>query len=326
MPTPDPRLAIDLAGLKLASPLILAAGTAGYADELADAFDLSILGAVTTKSITREPREGNPTWRIVPSKAGMLNAIGLANPGIDRFVDEIVPRLERVPTTVIGSVAGTAIEDYAAVCSKMEPIAALPAVELNVSCPNVHGGTEFGVDPAALAQLVRACRAELQTTKLLVKLSPIAVGQPGIVAVATAAVEAGADGLTIANTVPAMGIDVNTREPVLSNTTGGLSGPAVHAIAVKLVHDVHRALPATPIVGLGGVMDWDDAAEFVLAGASAVGLGTALFADPRRPKRLLRQLSRWLDAQRAASINDLRGAVAPHRGVDGLSPAARSEE
>lgn len=316
MPTPDPRLAIDLVGLKLASPLILAAGTAGYADELADAFDLSILGAVTTKSITREPRDGNPTWRIVPSKAGMLNAIGLANPGIDRFVDEIVPRLERVPTTVIGSVAGNAIEDYAAVCARMEPIAALPAVELNVSCPNVHGGTEFGVDPDALSQLVRACRDEMKTTKMLVKLSPIAVGQPGIVAVAIAAVEAGADGLTIANTVPAMGIDVNTREPVLSNVTGGLSGPAVHAIAVKLVHDVHKALPETPMIGLGGVMDWDDAAEFVLAGASAVGLGTALFADPRRPGRLLRQLSRWLDAQDVKSINDLRGSVASHRGVD----------
>ncbi len=316
MPTPDPRLAIDFAGLKLASPLVLAAGTAGYADELGDAFDLSILGAVTTKSITREPRVGNPTWRIVPSKAGMLNAIGLANPGIDRFVDEIVPRIEGVPTTVIGSVAGNAIDDYAAVCARMEPVAALPAVELNVSCPNVHGGTEFGVDPAALSELVRACRAELRTTTLLVKLSPIAVGQPGIVAVATAAVEAGADGLTIANTVPAMGIDVNTREPVLSNTTGGLSGPAVHAIAVKLVHDAHKALPETPIIGLGGVMDWDDAAEFVLAGATAVGLGTALFADPRRPKRLLRQLSRWLDAQGAQSINDLRGAVAPHRGVE----------
>ncbi|MEL7483280.1 MAG: dihydroorotate dehydrogenase [Planctomycetota bacterium] len=309
MPTPDPRLAIDLAGLKLASPLILAAGTAGYADELADAFDLSILGAVTTKSITKEPREGNPTWRIVPSKAGMLNAIGLANPGIDRFMDDIVPRLERVPTTVIGSVAGNAIEDYAAVCARMEPIAALPAVELNVSCPNVHGGTEFGVDPNALSDLVRACRAELTSTKLIVKLSPIAVGRPGIVEVATAAVEAGADALTVANTVPAMGINVNTREPVLSNVTGGLSGPAVHAIAVKLVHDVHRALPNTPILGLGGVMDWDDAAEFVLAGATAIGIGTALFANPRQPKRLLRELSRWLDAQNAQSINDVRGGV-----------------
>lgn len=309
MPTPDPRLAIDLAGLQLASPLILAAGTAGYADELADAFDLSILGAVTTKSITKEPREGNPTWRIVPSKAGMLNAIGLANPGIDRFMDDIVPRLERVPTTVIGSVAGNAIEDYATVCARIEPIAALPAVELNVSCPNVHGGTEFGVEPQALSDLVRACRAELSSTKLIVKLSPIAVGRPGIVEVATAAVEVGADALTVANTVPAMGIDVNTREPVLSNRTGGLSGPAVHPIAVKLVHDVHRALPNTPIIGLGGVMDWDDAAEFVLAGATAVGVGTALFANPRQPKRLLRQLSRWLDAQNAQSINDLRGVV-----------------
>ncbi|MEO1585172.1 MAG: dihydroorotate dehydrogenase [Planctomycetota bacterium] len=311
MPTPDPRLAIDLAGLPLASPLILAAGTAGYADELADAFDLSILGAVTTKSITREPRDGNPTWRILPTKAGMLNAIGLANPGIDRFIDQIAPRLARVPTTVIGSVAGNAIEDYAAVCSKMEPVGHLPAVELNVSCPNVHGGTEFGVDPDALGSLVRACRAELTTTKLIVKLSPIAVGRPGIVEVATAAVEAGADALTIANTVPAMGIDVRTRRPTLSNATGGLSGPAVHPIAVKLVHDVHRAIPGVPIVGLGGVMAWDDAAEFVLAGASAVAVGTSLFAGPRAPVRMLRDLARWVESQEARSIASLRGAIEP---------------
>ncbi len=309
MPPPDPRLAIDLAGLRLASPLILAAGTAGYADELADAFDLSILGAVTTKSITREPREGNATWRIHPAKAGMLNAIGLANPGIDRFVDEITPRLTCVPTVVIGSIAGNAIEDYAAVAERMDAIDALPAVELNVSCPNVHGGTEFGVDPDALSELVRACRSELGRTKLLVKLSPIAVGAPGIVEVATAAVEAGADALTIANTVPAMAIDPNSRRPILSNVTGGLSGPAVHPIAVRLVHLVHRALPETPIIGLGGVMDWDDAAELILAGATAVGLGTALFADPRTPVAITRRLSRWLDTQRLASIKDLIGAV-----------------
>lgn len=230
---PDTRLRTSLASLKLASPLVLAAGTAGYTDELGDAFDLSQVGAVTTKSITREPREGNATWRILPTKAGMLNAIGLANPGIERFMDEIVPRIDRVPTTVIGSIAGNAVEDYAAVAEAMDAVDALPAVELNVSCPNVHGGTEFGVDPEALCSLVAACRSELSNTRLLVKLSPIAVGAPGIVEVAAAAVEGGADGLTIANTVPAMGIDVSTRKPVLSNVTGGLSGPAVHPIAVR---------------------------------------------------------------------------------------------
>lgn len=305
----DPRLAIDLAGLRLASPIVLAAGTAGYADELADAIDLRLVGAVTTKSITREPREGNATWRILPTKAGMLNAIGLANPGIERFIAEIVPRIERVPTTVFGSVAGNAVEDYAAVCERMDRVETLPAVELNVSCPNVHGGTEFGVDPDALTSLVRACRAVLTRTRLFVKLSPIAVGAPGIVEVAHAAAEAGADALTIANTVPAMRIDVRSRRPVLSNITGGLSGPAVHPIAVRLVHMVHRALPSMPIVGLGGVMDWDDAAELVLAGATAVGVGTALFADPRAPRRLNRGLARWVATQRVGSIRELVGRV-----------------
>ncbi|MEM9165418.1 MAG: dihydroorotate dehydrogenase [Planctomycetota bacterium] len=310
---PDPlrqtRLSTTVAGLELASPIVLAAGTAGYADELRDAFDLSEIGAVVTKSITREPRPGNETWRIVPSKAGMLNAIGLANPGIERFVDEVAPRLGRVPTTVIGSIAGNAADDYAAVAERMDAVEALPAVELNVSCPNVHGGTEFGVDPEALRGLVAAVRGVLARTRLLVKLSPIAVGQPGIVEVAQAAVEAGADGLTIANTVPAMAIDVNARRPVLSNVTGGLSGPAVHPIAVRLVHLVHRALPEVPIVGVGGVSAWDDAAELILAGASACQVGTALFANPRAPIRLNRDLAKWVAAQGESCVADLVGRV-----------------
>jgi dihydroorotate dehydrogenase (NAD+) catalytic subunit len=307
--TPDPCLSIDVAGLRLRSPLVLAAGTAGYADELADAFDLSLVGAVVTKSITRQPREGNAPWRILPTKAGMLNAIGLANPGIDRFLAEIVPRIERVPTVVIGSIAGNAVEDYAHVARAMNSVEALPMVELNVSCPNVHGGTEFGVDAAALSDLVRTVRAELSRTKLLVKLSPIAVGSPGIAEIAAAAVEAGADGLTVANTVPAMAIDVRTRRPRLANVTGGLSGPAVHPIAVRLVHLVHRRLPSVPIAGVGGVMDYDDAAEFILAGARLVQLGTSLFADPRSPGRISRRLAGWVRSQGAAAVGELVGTV-----------------
>lgn len=309
---PDPRLSIDLAGLRLSSPVILAAGTAGFSDELADVLDLSQIGAVVSKSITREPRAGNKTWRILPTKAGMLNAIGLANPGIDRFMSEIAPRLTDTPTIVIGSIAGSSIEDYAHVARQMETVEALPAVEINVSCPNVHGGTEFGVDPVALADLVVAVRDELKSTKLFVKLSPIAVGQPGIVDVAQASIEAGADALTIANTVPAMGIDVRTRRPVLSNVTGGLSGPAVHPIAVRLVHAAYRGVAhqaGIPIVGVGGVTDWDDAAEMILAGASAFQVGSALFADPKIPAKINKQLSRWMNTHRVDSIKDLVGQV-----------------
>ena len=309
---PDPRLSIELAGIPLRSPILLAAGTAGFSDELADVLDLSQVGAVVSKSITREPRPGNETWRVWPTKAGMLNAIGLANPGIDAFMADIAPWLKSTPTTVFGSIAGTSVEDYAHVARHMDTLEELPAVEVNVSCPNVHGGTEFGADAGALRELVTAVRAELRNTKLIVKLSPIAVGQPSLSAIARAAIESGADALTISNTVPAMQIDVATRRPVLSNVTGGLSGPAIHPIAVKLVHDVYRNVAreaGVPIIGAGGVSAWDDAAEFILAGASAVEMGTALFADPRAPVRMNSKLSRWLNTHRVHAVKDLVGQV-----------------
>lgn len=308
----DPRLSVEVAGIPLRSPIVLAAGTAGFSDELADVLDLSRVGAVVSKSITREPREGNKTWRVWPTKAGMLNAIGLANPGIDAFMSEVAPRLKATPTVVFGSIAGTSVEDYAYVARQMDSVEALPAVEVNVSCPNVHGGTEFGVDAGALRELVSAVRAELRRTKLIVKLSPIAVGQPGLVAIARAAIESGADALTVANTVPAMGIDVRTRRPVLSNVTGGLSGPAVHPIAVRLVHEVYRGVAreaGVPIIGAGGVSAWDDAAEMILVGASAVQVGTALFADPRGPVRMNAGILRWVNSQRVGGVKDLVGRV-----------------
>lgn len=306
-------LATSLGPIGLRTPILTAAGTAGTLDELADCIDLARLGGIVTKSITREPRDGNQTWRILPERAGMLNAIGLANPGIERFLADHAPRIARMDTTVIGSIAGNAIEDYAEVARGFATIDAMKAVELNVSCPNVHGGTEFGVDPVALADLIVACREQLDGKPMLVKLSPIAVGQPGIVDMAIAAIEAGAGGLCLANTVPAMAIDVRTRRPKLANVTGGLSGPAVHPIAVRLVHMVYRGVAkdaGVPIVGIGGVMTWRDAAEFILAGASAVEVGTALFVDPRAPKRITKGLAKWARSQGAASITDLVGALA----------------
>jgi len=312
---PDPQLETELCGLRLASPVILAAGTAGTLDEIGQVLDLSRVGAVVTKSITPEPRAGNPPWRVAPERAGMLNAIGLANPGVDAFLRDHAPRIPGLATTVIGSIAGFSIDDYARVARAFDAIEAMPAVEVNVSCPNVHGGVEFGVDPGALRELVGAVCERLASTKLLVKLSPIAVGKPGIIEVASAAIEAGADALTISNTIPAMAIDVATGRPRLGNATGGLSGPALHPIAVKLVHDVFRAVAkdaGVPIVGLGGVLSWRDAAEFVLAGASAVAIGTGLFVDPRIPGRINRGLARW--ARRSslggdATVGSLVGRV-----------------
>jgi dihydroorotate dehydrogenase (NAD+) catalytic subunit len=322
---PDPFLATSIAGLALPSPVLLAAGTAGTLDELADALDLAALGGLVTKSLTPLPRDGNPHRRILPTDAGMLNAIGLANVGIAAFVRDYAPRLASVPTAVIASVAGFSIDDYVLVASRLAPLQSLQAIELNVSCPNVKHGTEFGSDPASLADLVREVRRVLPIHRLFVKLSPIACGPVALAHIARAAIEPldsppagpnqrpGADALCVANTIPAMAIDPHTRRPRLANVTGGLSGPALHPVAVKLVYDLSHALArptGTPIIGIGGVLTWEHAAEFILAGASAVQIGTGLFADPRTPARVTRGLAHWVRAQRATSIADLVGAVA----------------
>jgi len=338
--TPDPLLQTDLAGILLRNPVILAAGTAGLLDELggrSGPLDLSRIGAVVTKSITREPREGNNTWRIIEHRAGMLNAIGLANPGIAAFEEHTAPKAASVPTVVIGSVAGFSIDDYvtAAACMDQwaepgystvkrasEPTApqqpgargSIPAIELNVSCPNVHTGLEFGLAPEPMRELITAVRPVVKRAKLIVKLSPAA---PDIVGVARQAIEGGADALTISNTYPAMAIDVHTRQPRLSNTTGGLSGPGLHPIAVRLVYEVYRKLAkdahgpgrGVPIIGAGGVMRWEDAAEFILAGATAVQMGTALFVDPRSPLGVVKGLGKWVRAQGCNSVRELVGAV-----------------
>ncbi len=317
----DDMLAVSVAGVALRNPVMLAAGTCGYVDEMAEVLDLTRIGGLVTKSITAQPREGNATWRIIEARGGMLNAIGLANVGVDAFVRDYAPKIaaaNRRGVTVIGSVAGYAIDEYARVCAAMDGIEGMPAVELNVSCPNVHGGCEFGADPRLLAELLREVRPVLRNKKLFVKLSPIATptsssgGQPGIIEIARAAVECGADALCLCNTMPAMAIDVRTRRPRLANRTGGLSGPAIHPIAVKIVYDVYRAAcrqGGTPIVGIGGVLTWEDAAEFVLAGATAVEMGSALFADPRSAARVVKGLGGWVRSQGAGSIRELVGAV-----------------
>ncbi len=321
-------LSTNLAGLNLSNPVMLAAGTAGYLDEMGDVLDLKRIGAVVTKSITTKPRDGNATWRIIESRGAMMNAIGLANMGVDAFMRDLAPRVASVPAKVVGSISGFSIDEYVTVAAAMNSIEAIGAVELNVSCPNVHMGVEFGSEPKLLAELIAAVRPVLTTTRLFVKLSPIAAGRPGIVPIARAAVEPisagittqpagpnqrpGADAVCLANTMPAMAIDVRTRKPRLSNVTGGLSGPAIHQIAVKLVHDVYRGFAkdtGTPLIGIGGVLHWEDAAEFILAGATAVEMGTALFIDPRSPLAVVKGLEAWTKAQGAASISELIGAV-----------------
>lgn len=322
----DAILSTSLAGLTLRNPVILAAGTAGYLDELSDAIDLAEVGAVVTKSITALPREGNPTWRILPAQVGMLNAIGLANVGIDAFAKDVAPRISSVPTRVIASIAGYSVDDYVKVAAIMDDIEALEAVELNVSCPNVHGGCEFGADPAQLRTLIAAVRPALARVRLFVKLSPVAVavGGIGIAELARAAIQGdgrsiggptgrtGADAICLCNTLPAMAINVHTRKPELANVTGGLSGPAVHPVTLKIVHDAYRKVckdAQTPIVGIGGVLRWEHAAEFILAGATAVQIGTGLFADPAIPARVAAGLASWARNQGVAHASDLVGAL-----------------
>jgi len=302
-------LSIDLAGTKLRNPIVAAAGTCGYVRDFAHVLDPSSIGAIVTKSITREPREGNPPWRIVDVPRGMLNAIGLANVGVEAFIRDKAPDAATTDTVVIGSIAGDCIDDYVAVAAAMDAVNGIPLVELNVSCPNTDDGLTFGEHPHALRELLAAVRPALPRTRMIVKLSPN-VGD--IVAMARAAIEEGADALALINTVAALAIDVESRQPRLSRGKGGLSGPAIHPIAVRMVHEVYDAIARdanVPIIGLGGVMAWPDAAELILAGATAVGMGTSLFVDPKSPLRVRRGLERWVQRQGASSIDELRGAV-----------------
>ena len=325
----DPILRTDLAGIPLRNPVILAAGTAGYLDEFQDALDLGKVGAAIGKSITAKPRDGHETWRIIESDAGMLNAVGLANMGVEAWSRDlaptIAPRAAAIGLLPFGSISGFSIDEYAEVARAMDAVEALPAIEINVSCPNVHTGSSFGETPDLLRDLVGTLRAAMTRTRMIVKISPLVFGP--LVEIARAAIEGrgvpggpgnrpGADILCVSNTMPAMAIDVRTRRPRLSNVTGGLSGPAIHPIAVRLVHHVYTSVArdaSVPIIGLGGVLKWQHAAEFILAGASAVGMGTALFVDPRSPIKVARGLAKWAASQGAANISELVGRVETSR-------------
>lgn len=318
-------LATSLAGIDLRSPIILAAGTAGLLDDVVGAIDLTVVGALTTKSITPLPREGNNTWRILPGgSAGMLNAIGLANPGLDCFLRDTATKARSLPCRVFVSVAGFSIDDYVQCAANIDAFIAdsggpnpsnIHAIELNVSCPNVKTGTEFGHTAPLLRDLLDAVRPQVSQARLFVKLSP---ATPDLMSVVRAACEGGADAVTLGNTYPAMAIDVETRRPALSNTTGGLSGPALHPITLKHVHDARRRvmLPraeakqsTVPIIAAGGVMSWQHAAAYILAGATAFQLGTSLFADPRTPNQVAKGLAKWVGRQGVRSVSELIGAV-----------------
>lgn len=296
------------AGLTFQNPVLLAAGTAGYGREVAGVVDLDALGGLVTKAVSLEPRAGASAPRVAEMPAGMLNAVGLANPGLDAVRREELPwlaehlRRARVVVNVVGRTAA----EFAAVCAALDDVARVDAFELNVSCPNVErGGLEFGADRAALAALVQGARARTQRP-LFVKLSPTI---PDIGAAAAVAAEAGADGLTVINTLPGLAIDVNRRRPWLGRGSGGVSGSPLLAVGVLAARRVRDAVEGIPIIGVGGIATALDALQYLLAGANLVAVGTAALRDPRAPVRIARDLARWCARQGVTDLREIVGAV-----------------
>ncbi len=303
-------IGVDFAGLRLASPVFTASGTCGYADELSAFMDMDCLGGFITKSITREPRKGNPTPRIVETDSGMLNAIGLANIGVERFIEEKIPILQRMKAAVFVNAAGVTIDDYVAVIEQLAKFDAIAGYELNISCPNVKkGGISFGTDPELVCQVTRAAKEAAGDKVLMVKLTPSVTD---IAATAAAAVEGGADALSLVNTFTAMVIDIETRRPVLANRTGGLSGPAIKPIAVYLVNKVYNEVAGDagiPILGLGGIRTASDAVEFMMAGASAVAVGTSSFVNPASCEKIVRGIRHYCETHAISSVSELTGSI-----------------
>ncbi len=300
------RLATAVGPLELANPVLAASGTFGYGLDLLEFCPPEAIGAVVTKGLSPRPRRGNPTPRVVETAAGMINAIGLQNIGVEAFCRDAMPELRARGAVVIVNVFGERMDEYLEVIARCEREDGIAGYELNVSCPNVTaGGMEFGHDPAPLEKLTAMCRAATRR-QLWVKLSPNA---PSLVATAEAAVAGGADALALINTLRAMAIDAVARRPILANGIGGLSGPAVKPIALRMVWEVHKALPAVPLVGIGGIETGRDAAEFLLAGASAVQVGTAIFRDPAAPLRIAAELDRFCEERGVGAVTELVGGL-----------------
>lgn len=305
-----PDMRVTVAGLELANPIVAASGTFGYGIEFEEIVALDKIGALVTKGISLEPMAGNAAPRIIQTAAGMLNAIGLQNVGVEDFIARKLPAMRRYPRAkVIVNVFGSTVGEYIAVLERLNQAEGIVAYELNVSCPNVHaGGMAFGSDPGSLEYLVaRAKKASARP--LIVKLSP---NVTSIAHMAKIAEEAGADAVSLTNTFLAMAIDAETRRPRLANVTGGLSGPAIKPISLRMVYETARAVKI-PILGMGGIVTAEDAVEFLLAGATAVQVGTASYADPRAVERLAKELESWCRGHEVERVAGLSRALEPAR-------------
>lgn len=307
-------LTVDLARgrkaeLSLANPVMTASGTFGNGIEYAKIFDIQRLGAIVSKAITLRPRTGNPQPRIAETPAGMINSIGLQNIGVEAILRDVAPVWASWEVPVIANIAADSVADYAELARRLDGQPGVSGLEVNISCPNVESGLEFASDPAAAAQVTRAVRAQTGLP-VIVKLSPNA---PDIVATAQAVVEAGADALTLTNTFPALSIDIQGRRPALGWGSGGLSGPALKPISLRLVYLVAQAVHA-PIIGCGGIMTGVDAIEYIMAGASAVQVGTATFVNPQAPLEVLEGIVAFMEREGIGSLREIVGCALPGRG------------
>ncbi len=297
-------LRVNVCGVPFKNPVIAASGTFGFGKEFNEIYDISVLGGISTKGLTLEPRLGNPTPRIAEGYGVILNAVGLQNPGVEEFVRDDLPFLRSKDTVVIANVAGRTIDDYAGICARLDGV--VDMVELNISCPNVKcGGMAFGIRPESVKEVTRAAKSALKKTPLIVKLSP---NVESIAANALAAQEGGADCLSLINTLTGMVIDIERRRPLIANNTGGVSGAGIRPIAVRMVYEVCQAV-SVPVIGMGGITCAEDALEFIIAGASAVQVGTANFTDTLAMPRIIAGLNEWLDRHGVPNIEELRGTL-----------------
>lgn len=300
-----PDLSVTLCGIKLKNPIITASGTSGYGKELAQFYDLSVLGAFSAKSITLEKRAGNPNPRIAECVSGILNSIGIQSQGVRHFIEQDLPFLRQFQVPVIVSISGNYANDYAKIAALLDREEGISAIEVNISCPNLEGERcSFGADPEAAGLIVRLVKSSTRLP-VIAKLTP---NVSDITLIAKSVEKNKADAITLINTLAGMAIDIQTQRPKLGNIVGGLSGPAIKPVAIKMVWDVYQAV-RIPIIGMGGVMTWEDAIEFILAGATAVGVGTALFRDPWVVFEIIDGMERYMEAKGITRIDEIRGKV-----------------
>lgn len=297
-------LSVKICGVKLKNPVIAASGTFGFGREYNEIYDISVIGGISTKGMTLEPRLGNPVPRIAEGKSVILNAVGLQNPGVDHFIKDDLPFLKEKGVTIVANVAGKSFDDYGAICAKLDGL--VDFVELNISCPNVKaGGMAFGIRPQSILEVTRVAKENLNKTPLIVKLSP---NVESIAVNAQHAEMGGADCISLVNTFTGMVIDIEKRKPVIANNTGGVSGAGIKPIAVKMVYEAAHAVKI-PVIGMGGIMTGEDAVEFMMAGARAVQVGTANFANPNAMPEIISGISAWLDGHGIKSVNEIVDTV-----------------